>query len=185
MVNDPSTLQTLSWRLTPTWRKMILILHVISGIGWMGVDIALLVLLFTARTTDDPALVASGFNAIRIIVPVAVPPLSLAILVTGLLLGWGTPWGLLRHWWVLTKLILSLIMTVLVFVALVPGVNEINLLVAGGSSADAIRASLGDLPTGLLFPPVVSFLMLGAATVLSIFKPWGRTPWTHLGRTKS
>jgi hypothetical protein len=59
----------------------------------MGVDIALLVLLITARTTDDPALVVSGFNAIRIIVPVSVPPLSLSILATGLLLGLGTKWG--------------------------------------------------------------------------------------------
>jgi hypothetical protein len=75
MVSSLSTLQNLTWRLTPTWRKTILILHVISGIGWMGVDIALLVLLITARTTDDPALVASGFNAIRMSVPVAVPPL--------------------------------------------------------------------------------------------------------------
>ncbi|MEZ4616013.1 MAG: hypothetical protein R2867_10995 [Caldilineaceae bacterium] len=173
-----------TWRLPPTWRKLTLVLHVVSGIGWMGVDMALLVLLLTALTTDDPALIASGFNAIRMIVPVAVPPLSLAILATGLLLGLGTPWGLLRYWWVLVKLILSLIMTVLVFVALVPGVNEINVLVAGGSSADALRATLGDLPTGLLFPPVVSFLMLGTATVLSLFKPWGRTPWTHSGRTK-
>ena len=179
MVSSLSTLQNLTWRLTPTWRKTILILHVISGIGWMGVDIALLVLLITARTSNDPVLVASGFNAIRIIVPVAVPPLSLAILVTGLLLGLGTQWGLVRYWWVLVKLILSLIMTVLVFVALMPGVNEINVLAATGSSADAMRATLGDLPTGLLFPPVVSFLMLGAATVLSIFKPWRQTPWSR------
>lgn len=184
-VTSPANPAPTTWRLTPTWRKLILVLHVISGIGWMGVDIALLVLLLTARTSDDPALVASGFNAIRMIVPVAVPPLSLIILATGLLLGLGTPWGLLRHWWVLVKLILSLVMTVLVFVALVPGVNEINIMVASGSSADAIRASLGNLPIGLLFPPVVSFLMLGTATVLSIFKPWGRTSWTHSGRTNS
>jgi uncharacterized membrane protein len=183
--SKPINMQNLTWRLSPTWRKTILILHVISGIGWMGVDIALLVLLITARSTDDPALVASGFNAIRMIVPVAVPPLSLSILATGLLLGWGTQWGILRYWWVLTKLILSLIMTVLVFVALVPGVNEINVLAATGSSADAMRATLGDLPTGLLFPPVVSFLMLGAATVLSIFKPWRQTPWSRTKRKAS
>jgi hypothetical protein len=73
-------------------------------------------------------------------------------------------------------------MIVLVFVALVPGVNAINVLAATGSSANAMRATLGDLPTGLLFPPVVSFLMLGTATVLSIFKPWGRTPWHRTKR---
>jgi len=173
-MRQPAT-SFLGWRLTPALRKTLLVLHIVAGIGWMGVDIALLILLLTARTTDDPMLVASGLNAIRMIVPVAVPPLSLTILATGLLLGLGTQWGLLRYWWVLVKLVLSLIMTVLVFVSLVPGVSQLYVLAATTASADAVRASLGDVLTGLLFPPIVSFSMLGIATVLSIFKPWGRT----------
>jgi hypothetical protein len=55
---------------------------------------------------------------------------------------------------------------------------------------DTIRAAItmeltrwlpyfGALPTMLLFPPVVSFLILGTATILSIFKPWHRTPWSR------
>jgi hypothetical protein len=169
--------RTTLWRLTPAARKAVLVLHVVAGIGWMGVDIALLVLLITARTTNDAALVVSGFNAIRMIVPIAVPPLSLGILVTGLILGLGTRWGLVRYWWVLVKLLLSLIMTVLVFVSLVPAVSDIAVLSVTTLSADAVRASLGTLPTMLLFPPIVSFLMLGVAAILSIFKPWQLTPW--------
>jgi hypothetical protein len=172
-------LSTMTWRLTPTARKAVLVLHAITGIGWMGVDIAVFVLLMTARTTDDPALVVSGFTAIRMIVPIAVPPLSLGILVTGLILGLGTRWGLVRYWWVLIKLLLSLVMTVLVFVSLVPAVNSIAVLSTTATSADAVRASLGALPTQLMFPPIVSFLMLGVAAILSIFKPWRRTPWSR------
>jgi hypothetical protein len=168
-----------TWRLTPATRKAVLVLHAVTGISWMGVDIALFVLLMTARTTDDPTLVVSGFNAIRIIVPVAVPPLSLGILVTGLILGLGTPWGLVRYWWVLVKLSLSLVMTVLVFLSLLPAINSIPVLSVTPMSADAVRASLGFLPTQLMFPPIVSFLMLGVATILSIFKPWRRTPWSR------
>lgn len=145
----------------------------------MGVDLALLALLLSARTTDDAALVVSGFTAIRMIVPVVVPPLSLALLASGLLLGLGTRWGLLRYWWVFVKLLLSLIMTVLVFVALVPAVSEIAVQAAAGASAQAVRDSLGSLPTMLFFPPAVSFLMLGVATALSVFKPWRHTPWSR------
>ena len=167
------------WRLTPMARKALLVLHVIAGIGWIGVDIALLVLLFTARTSNDAALVISGFNAIGLIVPIAVPPLSLGILVTGLILGLGTRWGLVRYWWVFIKLLLSLVMTVLVFVSLVPAVRGIAVLSTTTLSADAVRASLGAIPTMLLFPPTVSLLMLSVATFLSIFKPWQRTPWSR------
>jgi hypothetical protein len=181
-MNSELTLQTKgasAWRLSRPARNALLVLHVVSGIGWMGVDIALLVLLITARTTDDPNLVVSGFNAIRMIVPIAVPPLSLSILATGLLLGLGTTFGLIRYWWVLVKLVLAVIMTILVFTSLVPGVNQIPSLATTTMSADAARASLGPLPTRLLFPPVVSFSMLGIATILSIFKPWRRTPWSR------
>jgi hypothetical protein len=171
--------RTTPWQLTPAARKAVLVLHVVAGIGWMGVDIALLVLLITARTTNDATLVLSGFNAIGMIVPIAVPPLSLGILATGLLLGLGTRWGLVRYWWVLVKLLLSLVMTVLVFVSLVPAVSGIAVRSVTTMSADAVRASLGTLPTVLMFPPVVSFLMLGIATILSIFKPWRRTPWSR------
>lgn len=176
---SPNRKDRVTWRLPPAWRKGVLVLHVISGICWMGVDIAVFILLLKARSSDDPALVVSGFNAIRMFVPIAVPPLSLSILITGVLLGLGTTWGLIRYWWVLVKLCLSLIMTVLVFVSLVPGVNALAKLDLTTISADAVRASLGDAPTQLLYPPIVSFLMLGTATILSIYKPWRRTPWSR------
>jgi hypothetical protein len=176
-MNNSAT-HTTPWRLAPAARKAVLALHIVAGIGWMGVDIALLVLLISARTTNDAALVLSAFNAIGMIVPIAVPPLSLSILATGIILGLGTRWGLVRYWWVLLKLLLSLVMTVLVFVSLVPAVSSMAVLTATTVSADTARASLGVLPTMLLFPPIVSFLMLGVAVILSIFKPWQRTPWS-------
>lgn len=167
------------WRLAPVARSTILVLHVVMGIGWMGVDIALFVLLMTARTTSDAALVVSSFNAIGMIVPAAVPLLSLGILGTGLVLGLGTRWGLIRYWWVLVKLLLSSVMTVLVYLSLLPAIRGMAVLSDTTLSADTVRASLDPLPTMLMFPPIVSFLMLGTATVLSIFKPWGRTPWSR------
>lgn len=177
--STPAALGNTPWRLSPALRKTMLVLHSIIAISWMGVDIALLVLLMIARTSSDPALVFSGFNAIRMIVPVTTPVLSVGILATGVILGLGTRWGLLRYWWVLIKLLLSVVMAVLVFTSLIPGVDDIAVSMANGASADAIRAGLGRLPTMLLFPPLVSFLMLGVATILSVFKPWRLTPWSR------
>jgi hypothetical protein len=173
----PGAPAATTWLLTPAVRQGVLVLHIVMSIGWMGVDIALFILLMGARTTSDMTLVISGFNAIGMIVPQAVPPLSLGILVTGLILGLGTRWGLIRFWWVLVKLILSLVMTVLVYTRLLPAIASLPILTTNTLSADTVRASLGPLPTMLMFPPVVSFLMLGLATTLSVVKPWGRTPW--------
>lgn len=165
------------WRLSPRLRKVTLLVHIVSGVGWMGLDVGLFLLLLTGLTTDDGQLAAACYRAVAVIVPVAVPVLSLGMLLTGLLLGWGTKWGLLRSWWVVVKLALGVILTVLVFVALVPGVNDLA-TPDPTTSAGAVRDVIGEATTGLMFPPIVSFTMLGFASVLSIFKPWGRTPWS-------
>ncbi len=177
--------RTGTWRLAPTWRKSLLVLHLVAGIGWMGLDVGLFLLLFTGLNTTDGALAAACYTAVAVIVPVAVPVLSLGMLATGLLLGWGTTWGLLRYWWVFVKLVLALVLTALVFLSLVPGVSELPALLIADPSAVVVRASLGSAPSQLMFPPVVSFLTLGFASVLAVFKPWGRTSWSGEPRPRA
>jgi hypothetical protein len=165
-------------RLSQPWRKTLLVLHMVCGIGWMGLDIALLVLAVTALRTTEAEVAYSSYRAIAIAFPGPVMLLSFGMVLTGILLGWGTHWGLLRSWWVLIKLVLALIMLALVTFSLAPTLTGIPGMLSNGLGADELRASLGELPTTLLFPPVVSFLMLASAVILSVFKPWGPTPWT-------
>jgi hypothetical protein len=155
-----------------------MVLHMVCGIGWMGLDIALLVLAVTALRTADADVAYSSYRAIAIAFPGPVMLLSFGMVLTGILLGWGTHWGLLRSWWVLIKIVLALIMLALVNFSLAPTLTGIPGMLSSGLSAEELRASLGELPTTLLFPPVVSFLMLATAVILSVFKPWGLTPWT-------
>lgn len=169
------------WRLSPNQRKATLLLHIICGIGWMGADIVLFILLYTGMTTDDGVTAAATYNAVAVFVPVAVPPLALGVLATGLLLGWGSKWGILRYWWVVVKLALAVIMVVLVFVSLVPGVNDLE-TADPTMTADAVRDAIGSATDQMMFPPIVSFLMLGTAAVLSVFKPWRQTPWTSTSK---
>lgn len=165
------------WRLPARLRKSVMVLHIISGIGWMGADVAIFLLLLTGLTTNDGETAAACYIAVGVFVPIAVPILSLSMLASGILLGWGTKWGLLRYWWVFVKLVIALTMTVLVFASLVPGINDLEVAFVTGASADSVRDSTGSAREQLMYPPIVSFLLLGFAVILSIFKPWKRTPW--------
>ena len=158
-------------RLSRRQRHAVLVLHIVSAVGWIGVDLALLPLVLTGLTTDDGPTAAAAFGAVAILVPWTVPALSLLIVTTGVLLGLGTKWGLVRYWWVAVKLVISLILTTLVFVSLLPAVAAID--ITGAASGEEVRAALGET-TMFLYPPVVSSLMLLAAAVLSVTKPWGR-----------
>jgi hypothetical protein len=158
-------------RLSRRQRQAVLVLHIVSAVGWIGVDLALIPLVLTGLTTDDGPTAAAAYGAVAILVPWTVPALSLLIVSTGVTLGLGTKWGLVRYWWVTTKLVISLILVTLVFVALLPAVTALD--VTPATTGDEVRSALVD-PTVFLYPPVVSGLMLLTSVVLSITKPWGR-----------
>lgn len=169
-----------TFQLARPWRRTVLAAHVLCGVGWMGLDLGLVVLVMTGAASDSGSAVAASYTAVRLVVPVVVPLLATGMLLTGVLLGWGTRWGLLEWTWVLVKLLIGVVLTVLVFLLLVPGALSIPLDL-GGTAAE-VRDAVGGAARDLLFPPVVSFTALGVALVLSIWKPWGRTPWAQRRR---
>jgi hypothetical protein len=169
-VTRPAAPATVRWRLGPGARKSVLVLHIASAGAWLGVDVVMGVLIFTALASDDPATRALCFRALEL---VAVGPLlacGLLSLLTGAVLGLGSRYGLLRYWWVAGKLGLNLVLTALVLVALAPEV---------AAHADQARQFQAGLPAPLevgqlIFPPIVSPTALLVAVVLAVFKPWGR-----------
>jgi uncharacterized membrane protein len=179
----PAIPETL--RMPPRLRKSMLFIHIVTGVGWMGTDIALAILVFGALRSDDAERVAASYLATAYIGVAAVPVLALAMTVSGIILSIGSGLGLLKHWWVLVKLVISLALCVLVYVALLPELRTLPQMVEMGASADDVRDQLGPTTTGLLFPPVVSFTMMAVASLLSIFKPWGKTPWTASSRRRT
>ena len=95
---------------------------------------------------------------------------GLVCLVTGLVLGLGTKWGLLRYWWVAVKLVLNLVLCTLILVALEPGMDTVA---EYGRDLTTGAEVPPEIPS-LFFPPAVSLTALTFATVLSVLKPWGR-----------
>ncbi|MFC5747825.1 DUF2269 family protein [Actinomadura rugatobispora] len=155
-------------RFTPRTRKAILLLHVISSMTWLGLDVGLLALSITGSLSDDPVTLRAAYLSMNMLGDTVLIPASLLALVTGVLLGVGTKWGLVRYTWVLTKLVLTVVTAALTVVALRASLNE------AAAGVLAARPSAGDAADGLLFAPVVSLTCYTFMTVLSIYKPWGR-----------
>jgi hypothetical protein len=166
-----------SGTLSRPWRRTVLVGHVLCGVGWMGLDLGLMVLVLTGATSDSGPTVAAAYTAARLVIPVVVPVLATGMLLSGILLGWGTKWGLLQWTWVVTKLAIGLVLTALVFVALVPGALSIPTELTG--TAAEVRDAVGAGGRAQNLPPRVGFQARGFALVLSIWKPWGRTRWAR------
>lgn len=143
--------------LRPRTRKWALVAHIVSAGAWIGLDVTLGVLVCTALLTDDPAVRSTSLGALGLF---AVWPMLVAALLTlgtGVVLGLGSKYGLVRYWWVAAKLAVNVLMAVLILVALRPGINVAT-----------------EDPGGLLYPVIVAPSLLLFASVLSVFKPWGR-----------
>lgn len=153
--------------LAPRLRRLVLTAHVVSSVGWIGAVIAYLALVVAALTSEDAQTVRAAFLAMETIY-LALVPLALAALLTGLVQSLGTTWGLVRHYWVIFKLVLTLLATAVLLA---------NMSTVGSLADAAAGAGGADLPGagGQLLHAGVGLLVLLATAVLGIYKPPGMT----------
>lgn len=164
--------------MSPRTRKVMLTLHVIFAVGWLGTDFAMLALGITGFTGSNIATMRESYVSMERLGDFVVIPVALCAVFTGVLLGLGTRWGLLRHYWVMTKLIVGLGALALAAFALRFQLHKAASLVQkSGASTD-----IGFVRTTLVVAPSVALALYTGNVVLSIFKPWGKTSY---GRRKT
>jgi hypothetical protein len=98
-------------------------------------------------------------------------PLAHASLFSGIVLSLGTPWGLIRHYWVAIKLVITLFSTVILLIYM--GTFR---QMAGVASDPVVELGLVRNPSPLVHS-ILAVVLLGLATVLAIYKPFGMTPY--------
>lgn len=155
--------------MSPRVRKLALTAHVVSSVGWLGAVAAYLALAAAAVTGRDGDLGRGAYLAMELIGRAVLIPLSVASLATGLFQSLATEWGLIRHYWVLAKLALATGGTVVLLVHMAT-VTRVATMARGPGGIES-----GHLPVQLLVHAAGGLLVLLAATVLSIYKPWGKT----------
>ena len=158
-------------RMSRRRRKLVLTLHVGSSVGWLGAAIAMTVLLVAGLVTGNPALRHSAFTFMHVYDLAVMIPLGYLALITGVLLSVGTNWGLLKHWWIVVKLVLTV--AVLVFA----GVFTSGwVLEAVARTARDPMADLDMLAVQLVANVAAFNIVFWMNTTISVFKPWGPTP---------
>jgi hypothetical protein len=161
--------------MTPGLRKFALTAHITSTIGWLGAIIGVLALAIAALTSRDVQMVRGSYLAMELTGWYVLVPLCLASLATGLVMSLGTPWGLLRHYWVLVKFLITIASAFILFM------YTQTLGYLGGLAADT-TLSIEDLrnPSPVLHSSLALVALL-VNTTLSVYKPWGMTRY---GRRK-
>lgn len=155
--------------MTARLRKAALTAHIVFSVGWLGAIVPYLALAVAGLTSRDAQMARAAFLSMEVIGWYVIVPFSLAALLSGLVQALGTQWGLFRHWWILAKLALTLVAVAILYQHMQDVSRVAQIAKETTLSNAAFRPELIHAGGGLL--------VLLAITALSVFKPWGMTPY--------
>lgn len=153
----------------PKTRKLVLTLHVTSSLGWLGAICAFIALAIAGLTSNDEDLVRGVYLVAEPITWWVIVPMALLSLGSGVIQSLGTTWGLLQHYWVVMKLVITLFAAFVLMLYTQTVDHFADLAADPATTVDQLRTG-----SFLLHSAVALVLLLGA-TVLGIYKPRGRT----------
>jgi hypothetical protein len=159
--------------MSSSLRKVTLTAHVTSSIGWFGAVSAFLALALVGMTSQDPEIVRAAYLMMGVTAWFVIVPFAFVSGLTGIVSSLGTKWGLLRHYWVLLKLVITIGATFLLMVH--------TQAIDGLSGIAAKTSIMGAYPSGMQLKMVVTsgatVVVLIMLAGLAVYKPRGMTPY--------
>ena len=152
-------------------RRFGLTAHVALSVGWLGAVAGFLVLALSGLTNPDPQVVRAVYVSMELLGWCLIVPLSLGSLLSGVIQGLGTPWGLLRHYWVLIKLLITPLATLILLVHMQP-IREVAEVARQTLMS---QSDLNQLRVQIVVDAAAGAFVLLVATTLSVYKPRGMT----------
>lgn len=154
----------------PHVRKVVLTAHIASSVGLVGAVAAFLLLALAGLRG-----LATAYPAMELIAWTLILPLAILSLLIGITQALGTRWGLLRHWWVVVKLIV----TVFALVVLLVQMDGISTAAELAGSRAFARPEFATLRMSLAVHAGGGLIVLLVPLALSVFKPGGLTRYAR------
>ncbi|MFD5425316.1 hypothetical protein [Streptomyces sp. NPDC127084] len=152
-------------------RKAALTAHVTFSLGWLGAVAAFLALAIAGLASDNPQTIRGAYVSMGLVGWTVIVPLALASLLSGLLQGVGTVWGLFRHYWVIAKLLITVLATLVLLVHMQP----VGHLADAAARAALSGGEMEGLRIQVIADAAAAAVALLTAAGLSVFKPRGMT----------
>lgn len=157
--------------MTARLRKLGLMLHVTASVSWLGAVVGFLALTVPALWSSQPFMVRAAYISMDVLARFAILPLCVASLVTGVLQSLISPWGLVQHYWVVFKLLLTVLSTIV----LLGHMRPIAELAHAALDGPLAGGDLSQVRLQIAVDACSAAIVLLIATVLAIYKPRGVT----------
>lgn len=159
--------------MPPLARRLMLTIHVTSSVAWIGGVAAFLTLAVAGAVSDDAAVAAAASIGMSLVGWWVIVPLSLVSAMSGFVQSIGTSWGVVRHYWILIKVAITLPSVGLLFLHMGPADRLAAMAREMPLSIDTTEGLWGQL----MLEAGAAMAVLVVATVLSLYKPRGLTPF--------
>ncbi len=136
-----------------TSRKIVLLIHVSFVFAWIGTVIIMTALSFLSDRREN--------SLLEILFNFLLTPVSIISMATGMTLAFIGKWGLTRYYWILVKLMITMLLMLAINIWI-----RIALIISPDHNSSI---------AGLLF----TLLMLLITVTISFKKPWGRITRTE------
>jgi hypothetical protein len=142
-------------RFSRRTRNVVLTIHIVVSVALLGDSAGFLAVAIRRALSDDPAFIDASHDLLGTFALFFGIPLSFLALLTGIALGLGTPWGVLRYPWVIVKLALT-----------------VTVIVVGATILRPVLDNDGDPSSApLIAGAAYDVVALTLATALAVFKP--------------
>lgn len=165
--------------MPPSFRRLALTAHVTASVSWVGAVLVFLALTVLGLTSHDELIVRGAYVVMEPAAWFVLVPLAIGSLLTGIVMSIGTPWGLFRHHWVVWKLLITVIATIVLLIYM-----QTFRQMADVAADGAVGLALVRNPSPLLHA-ALALLLLVTATVLATYKPLGLTAYGRLKQGES
>jgi hypothetical protein len=157
--------------LAPALRRFTFTTHVTTSVGWIGAVLVFLALAGIGFTSQDERTVRGAYLVMAPAAWFVLVPLAHASLISGILLSLGTTCGLFRHYWVVLKLGITAFATVILLIYM-----ETFRQMAGVAADPLVDPAVVRNASPILHA-ILALILLVAATVLGVYKPFGMTDY--------
>jgi len=157
--------------LSPRVRKLMLAVHVVTSVGLLGAVAAFFALAIAGLTIGDAQIVRGIYVMLDLLAWLVIVPLAAAALLVGLIESLGTRWGLVRHYWIVAKLTVTIVAIAVLLLQL----PNIAYVAAAAAIQPLHQGDLSEARMSFIIHSGGGLMVLLIPTLLSIYKPRGRT----------
>jgi hypothetical protein len=164
-------------KVSPGMRRLVLTAHITTSVGLLGAVASFLVLAVLGLTSANMLAARAAYLAMERVAWLVIVPLAFTSLLIGIVQSVSTAWGLFQHYWVIAKLALTLLVTVVLLLQM----KTIATMARAASESALLSADLHRLRLSLVIHAAGGLLVLLGPVALSVYKPAGKT---RLGRKR-